>query len=63
MFSDIRLHRMGFILLINILLSEEDCKALHKEPFRNSCEMQGAVDARQSFLQVDRRTCPDGSSE
>ena len=36
MFSDIRLHRMSFILLVNILLSEEDCQALQKEPFRNS---------------------------
>ena len=27
---------MSFILLVNILLSEEDCQALQKEPFRNS---------------------------
>ena len=24
--------------MVNILLSEEDCQALHKEPFRNNCE-------------------------
>ena len=28
---------MSFILLVNIILSEEYCQALHKEPFRNSC--------------------------
>ena len=32
MLSKIRLHRMSFILLVNILLSEGDCKALHKDP-------------------------------
>ena len=37
MFSEIKLHRMSFILLVNILLSGEDCQALHKEPFINSC--------------------------
>ena len=28
---------MSSILFFKILLSEEDCKALQKEPFRNSC--------------------------
>ena len=28
---------MSFILLVNILLSEEDFQALQKEPFRNGC--------------------------
>ena len=28
---------MSFILSVNILLSKEDCQALQKEPFRNSC--------------------------
>ena len=37
MFSEIKLHRMSFNLLFNILLSEEDCQALQKEPFRNTC--------------------------
>ena len=30
---------MSFILLVNILLSEEDFQALQKEPFRNSCDL------------------------
>ena len=32
LFSGIRLHRMSLILLVNILLSEEDCHALEKDP-------------------------------
>ena len=28
---------MSFLLLVNILMSEEDCHALQKEPFRYSC--------------------------
>ena len=32
MFSEIKLPRMSFVLLVNILLSEEDCQALHKDP-------------------------------
>ena len=36
LFSEITLHRMSFILLVNSLLS--DCQALHKQPFRNTCE-------------------------
>ena len=31
LFSEIRLHRLSFILLVRILLSEEVCQALHKE--------------------------------
>ena len=27
--------------MVNILLSEEDCQALQKEPFRNSCGYKG----------------------
>ena len=38
MFSEIILHRMSFILVVNILLSDEDCQALQKEPLRNTCE-------------------------
>ena len=34
-------HRMSFMLLVNILLSEEDCQAPQKEPFRNSCDFFG----------------------
>ena len=34
---------MSFILLVNILLSEEDCQALYKETFRNSCGREGPV--------------------
>ena len=32
---------MSFILLVNILLFEEDCQALQKEPFRNTCDEKG----------------------
>ena len=32
MFSEIRLQKISFIFLVNILLSEEDCQALHKNP-------------------------------
>ena len=34
-----RLHRMSFLLFVNIILSEEDCQALLKESRnRNSCD-------------------------
>ena len=32
MFSEIRLNRIRFVLLVNILLSEEYCQALNKDP-------------------------------
>ena len=33
MFSKLGLHRISFILLVNILPSEEDCQALQRKPF------------------------------
>ena len=38
-FCDKRLHRMSFQLLVNNLLSEEDCRALQKNPFGNTCDL------------------------
>ena len=34
---------MSFILLVYILLSEDDCQALQKEPFRNSCDCSSTL--------------------
>ena len=48
MFSDKRLHRMSFQLLVKNLLSEEDCQALQKKTFRNTCGLQ--INPRYALL-------------
>ena len=44
LFSEIRLHRMSFILLVKILLSEEDCQALLKQSLQKKLwQKNGAI--------------------
>ena len=50
LFGEIKLDRMSFNLFVNILLSEEDCQASQKAPFRNTCAAEHKI-----FVKPEKR--------